>query len=53
MSKNPVINGLAASVYIALIGWIMNFGSKTAGPAFSTNGGGIRRHHYPFIGATF
>ena len=28
MSKNPVINGLTASVYIILVALVMNFGTK-------------------------
>jgi hypothetical protein len=28
MSKNPIVNGLAASVYIILIASVMNFGTK-------------------------
>jgi hypothetical protein len=32
MSKNPIINGLAASGYIVLLVLLMNYGSKMAAP---------------------
>lgn len=28
MSKNPIINGLGASIYIILVATVMNFGTK-------------------------